>query len=105
MGRTKRVGIDGKRRQALVHTQLRFHCGGLLLLALTACDAEIDHLFNEDGSLTHQIAVGDEIDDEEGELISCDGEPGTEEGGFVLEYVQREERGAQKLKPTTSVFP
>ncbi len=91
----------------MVHTQLRFYCGGLLLLllAITACDAEIDHLFNEDGSLTYQIAVGDEIDEEEGELISCDGETGTEEGGFVLEYVQREERGAQKPKPTTSVFP
>lgn len=65
---------------------------GLFVVALAGCKVEVDHFFNEDGSLTFQTALGAEIDPDEDESITC--ETGSEEG-FDIAYANLDQRGAE----------
>ncbi len=65
---------------------------GIFLVVLAGCKVEIDHFFNEDGSLTFQTALGAEIDPDDDESITC--ETGSEQG-FEIAYANLEERGSE----------
>ena len=83
-------------RQALVARPALI--GPALILAvvfLAGCEVEIDSFFNEDGSSTFQIAAGNDPPGPDDEPVVCEGNAGDVEDGYVLEYVNTEQRGNQ----------